>query len=174
MNNKDLVQLLEKIYEKLSKEITYAYHNDNLDEVLKKYELEDEENEIEHFYYDTNRSKIIVIGGSRIDKNEMEYIAKHNGIDPRRIEFVLEFNKLTNYDFNKFKYNMSYSDILIGPIPHKVKGLDGSSSFLAMVKEDPKSFPNVIDLRNSHELKITKQSFLNGLLKTRLHNEIYR
>ena len=67
---------------------------------------------------------------------------------------------------------MSYSDILIGPIPHKVKGLDESSSFLSMVRKNPNMFPKVIDIRNSNELKIKKTSFLNGILKTRLHSEI--
>lgn len=168
MNNMDLVQLLEKIYQKLIKEVTEAYHNDNVDELLKRYGLEDE---VEHWDYNTKHSKIIVIGDSRVGKNEMEYIAKRNGIEPRRIEFVLEYDKLTNYDFEKFKYNTSYSDILIGPIPHKVKGLDVSSSFLAMVREKLECFPKVIELRDANELKITKQSFLNGLLKTRLYNE---
>lgn len=94
----------------------------------------------------------------------MEYIAKKNGIDPKKIEFEL--------DYEKFKYNMSYSDVLIGPMPHKVKGLDESSSFLSMVREHPEDYPKIIELRDANELKITKQSFLNGLLETRLYNEI--
>lgn len=168
MDNMDLVQILEKIYQKLTKEVTAAYYNGTLDKLLRKYELEDE---VEHFYYDSKNSKIIVIGDSEIHKNEMENISKSKGIDPRRIEFVLDFDKFTNYNFNKFKHNVSYSDILLGPIPHKVKGLDESSSFLAMVRKNPDMFPNVIDLRSSSKLKITKQSFINGLLKTRLYND---
>lgn len=169
MNNMDLVQLLDKIYKKLSKEITNAYHNGNIDELLNKYGLEDE---VEHFYYNCNNSKIIVIGESKISKNDLEIVAKKNGINPNKIEFELDYEKLTNYDFEKFKYNMSYSDILIGPIPHKVKGLDESSSFLSMVREHPENYPKVIELRDSNKLKITKQSFFNGLLKTRLYSEI--
>ena len=168
MDNIDLVQLLKKIYQKLTKEVSDAYYSGNVEELLKKYGLEDE---VEHFYY-TNHSKIIVIGDSRINKNEMEIVAKKKGIDPRKIEFVLEYDKFSNYNFEKFKYNMSYSDILLGPIPHKVKGLDESSSFLTMVRKNPDIFPKVIDIRNSNELKITKNSFLNGLLKTRLYSEI--
>ena len=73
MDNIDLAELLKKIYQKLVKEVNAAYHNGNLDEILKKYELEDE---VEHFYYDANNSKIIAIGDSRVNKNEMEIIAK--------------------------------------------------------------------------------------------------
>lgn len=169
MNNMDLTQLLEKIYQKLTTEVTNAYYNGDLDELLKKYGIEDE---TEHFYYDTNHSKIIVIGDTMINKNEMEYIAKQNGINPKRMEFVLEYDKITNYNFEKFKYNMSYSDILVGPIPHKVNGLDDSSSFLSMARKHPDIFPKVIELRDSNKLKITKSSFQKGLLETRFYNEI--
>ena len=169
MDNMDLVQILEKIHQKLTKEVTNAYYNGNIDELLNKYGLEEE---VEHFYYNYNNSKIIVIGESRVNKSDLEYIAKKNGIDPKKIEFELDYEKLTNYNFEKFKNNMSYSDVLIGPMPHKVKGLDESSSFLSMVREHPEDYPKIIELRDANELKITKQSFSNGLLETRLYNEI--
>lgn len=169
MDNMDLVQILEKIHQKLTKEVTNAYYNGNIDELLNKYGLEEE---VEHFYYNYNNSKIIVIGESRVNKSDLEYIAKKNGIDPKKIEFELDYEKLTNYNFEKFKYNMSYSDVLIGPMPHKVKGLDESASFLSMVREHPEDYLKIIELRDTNELKITKQSFLNGLLETRLYNEI--
>lgn len=168
MDNMDLVQILDKIYQKLTKEVSSAYYNGNIDELLSKYGIE----EVGHFHYNYNNSKIIVIGESRVNKSDLKYIAKKNGIDPKRIEFELEYEKLTNYNFEKFKYNMSYSDVLIGPIPHKVKGLDASASFLSMVREHPEDYPKIIELRDANELKISKQSFLNGLLETRLYNEI--
>lgn len=169
MDNMDLVQILEKIYQKLTKEVTNAYYNGNIDELLNKYGLEEG---VEHFYYNYNNSKIIVIGQSRVNKSDLEHIAKDNGIDPKRIEFELDYEKLTNYNFEKLKYNMTYSDVLIGPVPHKVKGLDESASFLSMVREHPEDYPKIIELKDTNELKITKQSFLNGLLETRLYNEI--
>lgn len=169
MDNMDLVQILDKIYQKLTKEVSSAYYNGNIDELLNKYGLEEE---IGHFHYNYNNSKIIVIGESMVNKSDLEYIAKKNGIDPKRIEFELEYEKLTNYNFEKFKYNMSYSDVLIGPMPHKVKGLDESASFLSMVRKHPENYPKIIELRDANELKISKQSFLNGLLKTRLYNEM--
>ena len=171
MDKMDLIQLRESVFQKITKELTNAYFNGTIDDFLEKYDLK-EENTDESFYYDSNNAKIIVIGDSRISKSDMEGLAKHNGINPRRIEFVLDYEKLTNFNFEKFRNNMKYSDILVGPIPHKVKGLDAASSFLNMVNNQPDCFPRVIALRDANELKITKQSFLNGLLKTRLFNEI--
>lgn len=171
MDKMDLIQLRESVFQKITKELTNAYFNGTIDDFLEKYDLK-EENTDESFYYDSNNAKIIVIGDSRISKSDMEVLAKHNGINPRRIEFVLDYEKLTNFNFERFRNNMKYSDILVGPIPHKVKGLDAASSFLNMVNNQPDCFPRVIALRDANELKITKQSFLNGLLKTRLFNEI--
>lgn len=170
MDNMDLVHILDKIYQKLTKEVSTAYYNGNIGELLSRYGFEEEA--VGHFHYNHNNSKIIVIGESRVNKSDLEYISKKNGIDPKKIEFELDYEKLTNYNFEKFKYNMSYSDVLIGPMPHKVKGLDESSSFLSMVREHPEDYPKIIELRDANELKITKQSFLNGLLETRLYNEI--
>ena len=68
---------------------------------------------------------------------------------------------------------MNYSDVLVGPMPHKVKGIEGYSSFLAMVEHCPEEFPKVIRLENANELKITKESFKTGLLETRLYYDIY-
>ena len=171
MDKMDLIQLRESVFQKITKELTNAYFNGTIDDFLEKYDLK-EENTDESFYYDSNNAKIIVIGDSRISKSDMEVLAKHNGINPRRIECVLDYEKLTKFNFERFRNNMKYSDILVGPIPHKVKGLDAASSFLNMVNNQPDCFPRAIALRDANELKITKQSFLNGLLKTRLFNEI--
>ena len=169
MDNMDLVQILDMIYQKLTKEVSSAYYNGNIDELLKKYELKEK---IGNFQYNYSNTKNKIIGKNKIKKKNLKKKKKKNGIDPKKIEFELDYEKLTNYNFEKFKYNMSYSDVLIGPMPHKVKGLDESASFLSMVREHPEDYPKIIELRDANELKITKQSFLNGLLETRLYNEI--
>ena len=64
MDNMDLVQILDMAYQKLTKEISSAYYNGRIDEVLKKYELE--EKTAGHFHYNYSNSKIIVIGESRV------------------------------------------------------------------------------------------------------------
>ncbi len=164
----DLAEILEKVYGKISKEITDAYYNDEINYILEKYDLKDE---ISYSYYDFNNAKILVIGNSMISKDVMVSIAKKYGIKENRLEFELDYDRLHNYNFGNLKNNMSYSDILVGPLPHKVKGIENYSSFLAMAEANPEEFPKIIRLEGSNELKITKHSFLDGLLKTRLYND---
>lgn len=164
----DLAKILEKVYSKIAKEITDAYYNDEIDFILTKYDLNDE---ISYSYYDFNNAKILVIGNSMISKDIMVSIAKKYGIKESRLEFELDYNRLHNYNFKNLRNNMLYSDVLVGPLPHKVKGIENYSSFLAMAEANPEEFPKIIRLEGTNELKITKQSFLDGLLKTRLYNE---
>ena len=171
MDNIDLTELSEKIYQKVLKEVVEASQNNSINELLKKYGLEDE---IEYSYYDLNNSKILVVGDSRVSKDDLTAIAKKYGIRENRLEFELDYTRLHNYNFGNLKNSMTYSDVLVGPLPHKVAGIDGFSSFLAMVETCPEEFPKVIKLEASNELKITKESFKTGLLETRLYNDLYR
>ena len=170
MDNIDLTELSEKIYQKVLKEVVEASQTNSINKLLKKYGLEDE---IEYSYYDLNNSKILVVGDSRVSKDDLTAIAKKYGIRENRLEFELDYTRLHNYNFGNLKNSMTYSDILVGPLPHKVEGIDGFSSFLAMVDACPEEFPKVIRLEASNELKITKESFKNGLLETRLYNDLY-
>lgn len=166
--NIDLAEILEKVYGKIAKEITVAYYNGEIDYILEKYDLKDK---ISYSYYDFNNSKILIVGNSMISKAVMISIAKKYGIKENRLEFELDYDRLHNYNFGNLRNNMSYSDVLVGPLPHKVKGIENYSSFLAMAEANPEEFPKIIRLEGSNELKITRQSFLDGLLKTRLYND---
>ena len=114
-----------------------------------------------------------MVGDSRVNKNDLIGIAKKYGIKESRLDFQLDYTRLHNYDFGKLRNSYTYSDVLVGPLPHKVEGIDGFSSFLAMVEANPEEFPMVIRLETSNELKITKESFKNGLLQSRLYSDLY-
>lgn len=166
----NLLEIQEKIYQKVLKEITEAYYENRLNEVLNKYGLQDE---IEYQYYDRNNSKILVVGNSMVSKDKLVAIAKKYGINEKFLEFKLDYNRLHNYNFAKLENSMNYSDVLVGPLPHKVSGIDEFSSFLAMTDANPENYPKIIRLQGSNELKITKESFLKGLQNTRLYNDLY-
>ena len=57
MNNNDieLIEIIEKIYQKLIKEVTTAYYDGNLQDVLDKYDMNEK---ISYSYYNANNAKI--------------------------------------------------------------------------------------------------------------------
>lgn len=160
----DLVEILDKIYQKLVKEITEAYEEKRLSEVLKKYGFE---NEKENNYF-AQGNRILVIGQPVVPKEILNGVAKSLGINKNDIDYELDYEKLPSFNFGKLRYTSPYTDILVGPMPHKVKDIENYSSFLSMAEANPEDFPNVIRLETSNELKITKESFRKGLLKTKV------
>ena len=164
--NYTLTELLEQIYIKLTREITNAYYNNEINDIMLKYDLMKSEINIETIDRD---AKILVLGALSCSKDDLLKKAKSLGIRKGQIEFGPDYVKMHNFNYEKLRNNSAYSDILVGPVPHKGKGIDSYSSFIAMVESNPEEFPNIIKLDSSNELKITKNTFEKALVKTKLY-----
>lgn len=106
--------------------------------------------------------KILVIGGSVINKNDLEMAATKAGFDKTRFEWKLGFKDAKRYQFNKLQYNSNYSAILVGPMPHKCSyETERASAIMAMANEP--GFPPLFRMGKGNELCISKQSFTNAL-----------
>lgn len=104
---------------------------------------------------------VLILGASKVSANDIKKTLKICGIPPDRVELHLEY-ELNGFDIDKLKYSIEYSLILIGPIPHSLKGKDDYSSVLnRLEKED--GFPPVIRLMAGDELKITKTSLKDAI-----------
>ena len=109
---------------------------------------------------------IVVIGDSIISKQEIEEILEENGINKNRLELVNDFKDIKKYNFQKMKFQtMKYAAVLVGPIPHKTKGLKKYPSMISqMEKED--GYPPTRKLMDSHnELIITKKTFSDAIME---------
>lgn len=107
--------------------------------------------------------KIIVFGDSQTSEKILLGIAKNLGIDKNKIEFYLNYQDITNYDFRKLQWSMTYSLIMFGPVPHSCVGKGNNSSIINAI-ETSEAYPPVIRL-GTGELKITKSSFKTQLSK---------
>ncbi|MBP2026104.1 hypothetical protein [Peptoniphilus stercorisuis] len=105
--------------------------------------------------------KIAVIGQSNVKLNHLLGIGKDLEFHKDQFEFCLEYENIEKYDFNKLK-NGKYSFILVGPMSHKIKNGNGYSSMIERLKSED-GFPEVIELRNENELKISKSNFRQAL-----------
>ena len=165
--NYSLTEILEQIYIKISREITNAYYNNEINDIMVKYDLLKTEDNIN--YYNKN-AKILVLGALSCNKDDLIKKAKNLGITKEQIEFGPDYLRMHNYNYEKLRNNTSYTDILVGPIPHKGKGIEEYSSFLAMTKTKPEEFPNIIELDSSNGLKITKNTFEKAIKSSKLYN----
>ncbi len=113
--------------------------------------------------YETHRDgKIVVVGGSAVNKDVLLAIAKGLGINKDRFEFCLGYDDAKRFNFKKLQYAPNYRVVLVGPMPHSVVGKDDNSSIIARM-ENVEGFPRVERLIGGRELKITKSNFREKL-----------
>lgn len=162
-----------RVCNKIREELEEANRNNTISKVLNLFGCE---NLLINYNtsYNLRSAKILVFGDSQISEDMMKKIVKDHGIRPDRVELRTDYSKNKHYDFSLLKYNSNYSDIIFGPNAHKAVGIDGYSSAIAMMEQNPKEFPKIIKAIGNGELKLTKTSFTKALKDTQLYqNSMY-
>ena len=117
------------------------------------------------------RVKIVVIGVH--DRNPLKEVAKSKGFDPDYFEFF-ETGEMQRRDCEKWKNNKSVAAIMIGAVPHSIKGLGNYNSLIDKLNSEKDMYPPFVELQNElGELKCTKNSFAKGL-ENLLRNEQFK
>ena len=164
------VKLINKIIEKVRREIEVSIENDLFDEVLQKYEINLDD---DSYLINPKIHKILVLGSLSGKINDFKLAAKKMGLNPEQLDFIYDYKDLKRFNAAKLEYSMEYSDIIYGPNPHKQKGMGDTSSLLAEMKREPNRFPKVIEATANQALKITMTNFKMALMKTRLLESSY-
>lgn len=164
--------LIDEIYSKIVEEVTLANRTspDELNKVLDKYGFTEKKQSYQ--YCNIRSSKIIVFGRTEIKQNILDAIAKNLGIHPERIDYI-SYDDTTNYDISNLEYSNKYSDILVGPVPHKAKNMGDYSSMIESIEANSECFPPLIRVTDEKgTLRISKTSFKTALSKTQLFKEL--
>lgn len=172
LDSQKLQFLINEIYSKIVEEVTLANRTspDELNKVLDKYGFTEKKQSYQ--YCNIRSSKIIVFGRTEIKQNILDAIAKDLGIHPERIDYI-SYDDTTNYDISNLEYSNKYSDILVGPVPHKAKNMGDYSSMIESIEANSECFPPLIRVTDeTGTLRISKTSFKTALSKTQLFKEL--
>lgn len=161
----ELEDLIEEVQEKVRENIFRYNISGELDEYLLKIGYEEHEER----YYERD-SKILIIGESQINKDDIIKIAKKNKIDRNYLELELGYNTNKNYNFVKLEYNTNYRCVLIGPLPHSTKGRGDYNSVISKMEKENDKYPPIYRLESNNRLKITKSNLEKSFRKIK---EIY-
>lgn len=168
----EIADIKYQFHKLVDREIDEAIRLSTLDELIEKYGLYISEKE--EMPFDDFTCKILVFGELAGKVKDYKIRAKKLGIDPERIEFVgyLDSKKINT---TIYRNNLNYSDIIAGPMPHKLKGVGDNSSFLAEMKNYPNEYPRVIEARdnsNKNSLKLSITAFESCLKKTKYYRDV--
>lgn len=70
LDAEQMASLIDRIEEKLEKELYFANRLGTLEEILKRHNLDEEQEEISSSYYLPN-SKVLIIGATNANKNDI-------------------------------------------------------------------------------------------------------
>jgi hypothetical protein len=167
---KQMASLISSVTDKITKELYTANRFGILEEVLKKYNLE-EEKEIVSSYYLPN-SKVLIIGAINSNKNDIYKTFKNIGISPNRVEIIEDFDKLPGFNAEKLRYNTKYSDILVCAMPHKMKNIGDYPDLISMIEHNQAEFPLLNRITNeSGELRFSITGLRKAIEKTRIYKD---
>ena len=105
--------------------------------------------------------------------NDIEYTFKKYGISKDRIEIITDYEKLTNFNPEKLRNTMRYSDILVCAMPHKMKNIGNYPDLISMIEHNQEEYPllnRITDERG--ELKFTINGLRNAIEKTHMYNDL--
>lgn len=165
----ELEPIINEVLEKVKTEIIHANRMGTLDLALDRFGVGVTLPEIETRQKTGNT--ILVLGEQRISKNDLNKLYKIFKVRPKNFEFV-EYDDVTNFSFGKLIGNKKYSDIFVGPVPHKAMNIGATSGvieYLQASKEIPAKISILRD--NSGELKISKKTFKKALEESNLINQ---
>ena len=157
--------ILQKILSKIQKEFRFCNTDEEIDCLMKKYDVSMDEPCV--MPVSKTRSVVLVIGALAGKKSDYQRIAKKLGISDKNIEFVDDYSKMHGFSTAKLRYSEKYSDMILGPVPHRMELLEGESSLFAAVNSNPEIYPKLGLATANSALKITLNNFRDLLMKTR-------
>ena len=103
----------------------------------------------------------MVIEASPVKEAVLSAIGEQLGISRDRFEFHLEYKDARSLNVSNFRYNLKYSLIMVGPMPHSGVGKEDASSIISAM-ESKEGYPPVVRL-GAKSLKISKSDFRTKL-----------
>lgn len=164
----ELEPIIKEAQEKLRIDIIEANRIGMLGIVLEKYGVEINLPMPEPMF--RRGDTILVLGDLSISKDDLCNLYRRFKVKQRMFEFV-EYDDVTNYNFSKLIANNKYTDIFVGPVPHKAMNIGDASSvieFLQNTDDIPAKVAVLTD--NTGELKISKRTFKKALEESELLN----
>ena len=80
-------------------------------------------------------------------------MVKEFGIDDSHVDFVDDYDTIKNYSVEKLRNSMEYSDIMVGPIPHKISNMENDNGLIQQIKQSPHEYPSTYWVKSKQQIK---------------------
>ena len=157
-NPNERQNIINRVIHIVIERLNHALDTDTLEDFLKLFGIELEEKNPAYALYN-KRTKILVFGSLKGSKKDYIKCAKKLGIEEYNLEFV-EYLSTKNYNVEKLRNSEKFSDIICGPMPHKIEGIGDYSSFIALIENNKDEYPKMFNAVNNLSINVFKQALM--------------
>ena len=147
-----------------------AFETDTVNELLESLGIELQEANPAYASYN-RRTKIYVLGELAGKKKDYVLAAKKLSISEENLEFY-DYSEMKSFNSEKLRNSPFVSDVICGPLPHKIVGIGDCSSILSLMEHNPQEFPKIYRAIANRSLKLSINSFKQGLIQSRLREKL--
>lgn len=163
----ELNDFLEELFDRLKQEARLYNQQSEFDTFLERYQFEKSDSTQGHLYSDN--AKILILGVRNGGLKSKDSIFKKARLEDRYE--IVEYDDLTNFDISTLENSTQYTDVFIGAVPHKMRGIgDTNNPVQTLIDGSETIYPKIHKLMTGSELKITKKNLTDAIAQSTLFN----
>lgn len=164
----ELREFLDDLFEKIEFDAKLYNRQDEFEVFLSRYNLDSNTAATTVMNYN---AKILILGTSSGSVSNKDIAGIFSRADLKGRFELISYDELSQFDIRVLEYNSKYSDIFIGPVPHKVKGMGDTENFVEkLMSGSGNIYPRAQKLKSGDGLKITKSNLTHAITNSSLIN----
>lgn len=165
----ELNDFLEELFDRLKQEARLYNQQSEFDTFLERYQFEKSDSTQGHLYSDNAKILILGVRNGGLKSKDINGIFKKARLKDRYE--IVEYDDLTNFDISILENSTQYTDVFIGAVPHKMRGIgDTNNPVQTLIDGSETIYPKIHKLMTGSELKITKKNLTDAIAQSTLFN----
>lgn len=158
----ELNDFLEELFDRLKQEARLYNQQSEFDTFLERYQFEKSYSTQGHLYSDNAKVLILGVRNGGLKAKDINGIFKKAKLKDRYE--IVEYDDLTNFDISTLENSTQYTDVFIGAVPHKMRGIgDTDNPVQTLIDGSEAIYPKIHKLMAGSELKITKKNLTDAI-----------
>lgn len=158
----ELNEFLDDLFDRLKNEAKLYNSQSEFDIFLARYHFQKNDNYKDKLYNDNAKVLILGVRNGGLKSKDINGLFKKADLKDKYK--IIEYDDMTNFDVSILENSMQYTDVFIGPVPHKMKGIGDTDNPVQKLLEGSETlYPKTHKLMSGNELKITKTNLMNAI-----------
>ncbi|WP_214268898.1 hypothetical protein [Staphylococcus pseudoxylosus] len=158
----ELNEFLDDLFDRLKNEAKLYNSQSEFDIFLARYQFQKNDDYKGNLYNDNAKILILGVRNGGLKSKDINGIFKKAGLKDKYK--IIEYDDMTNFDVSILENSTQYTDVFIGAIPHKMKGIGDTDNPVQKLLEGSEGlYPKIHKLMTGKQLKITKTNLMDAI-----------